>query len=111
MKETKLILILSLIVASYFFLHSAGMASFADDYVTRSGKSLYIEESNPHGQSLSNIHLKSSGFEHNHSESFEDRDPIKSVYISDLDGNLPDTTTLSTMLSHHHSFSLTKQNE
>jgi len=26
-------------------------------------------------------------------------------------GNLPDTTTLSTMLSHHHSFSLTKQNE
>ncbi len=87
MKETKLILILSLIVTSYFFLHSAGMASFADDYVTRSGKSLYIEESHPHGQSLSNIHLKSSGFEHNHSETFEDRDPIKSVYIGDLDGN------------------------
>lgn len=87
MKKAKLPLFLSLIVASYLLLHSIGMESLANEYVTRSGKSLYIEETHPQGQSLSHIHLKSSGFEHNLSETFEDRDPIKSVYIGDLDGN------------------------
>jgi hypothetical protein len=87
MKETNPILFLSFIVGSYILLHSAGMESFANEYITRSGKSLYIEETHPQGQSLSNLHLKSSGFEHNLFEVFEDRDPIKSVYIGDLDGN------------------------
>ena len=87
MKKAKLPLFLSLIVASYLLLHSIGMESLANEYVTRSGKSLYIEETHPQGQSLSHILLKSSGFEHNLSETFEDRDPIKSVYIGDLDGN------------------------
>ena len=87
MKKPKPILVLSLIVASYSLLHSADMESFANDYVTRSGKSLHIEETHPQGQSLSDIHLNSSGFDHNLSETFEDRDPIKSVCIGDLDNN------------------------
>jgi hypothetical protein len=87
MKKAKLPLFLSLIVVSYLLLHSMGMESLANEYVTRSGKFLYIEETHPQGQSLSHIHLKSSGFEHNLSETFEDRDPIKSVCIGDLDGN------------------------
>ena len=87
MKETNPILFLSFIVGSYILLHSAGIESFANEYITRSGKSLYIEETHPQGQSLSNLHLKSSGFEHNLFEVFEDSDPIKSVYIGDLDGN------------------------
>jgi len=33
------------------------------------------------------------------------------IILGNVLGNLPGTTTLSTMLSHHHSFSLTKQND
>ncbi|BHH82743.1 hypothetical protein LA52FAK_10320 [Desulforhopalus sp. 52FAK] len=63
------------------------MSCFANEYVTRSGKSLRIEETHPQGQSLSDIHLNSSGFDHNLSETFKDRDPIKSVLIGDIDEN------------------------
>lgn len=78
---------LLLIAATYFLLHFAGMDLPAGEYVTRSGKSLFIEESHPMGQSLSNIHLRSSGFEHDLSEIIEDSDPIKNIYIADLDKN------------------------
>jgi len=87
MKKAKPIVYLSFIVVSYLLLHSGNMECFASEYVTRSGKSLHIEETHPQGQSLSDIHLNSSGFDHNLSEAFEDRDPIKSVYIGDLDDN------------------------
>ena len=75
------------IAATYFLLHFTDMNLVAGEYVTRSGKSLFIEESHPLGLSLSNIHLKSSGFEHELSEILEDSDPINSVYIADLDKN------------------------
>lgn len=79
--------ILLLVAATSFLLHGAGMDLHAGEHVTRSGKSLFIEESHPLGQSLSNIHLKSSGFEYELSEILEDRDPIKNVFIADLDQN------------------------
>lgn len=79
--------ILLLLAATYFLLHGVGMDLRAGEHVTRSGKSLFIEESHPLGQSLSNIQLKSSGFEHDLSEILEDRDPIKNVFIADLDKN------------------------
>jgi len=78
---------LLLIVVSYLLLASTGLEACADEYVTLSGNSLSIEESHPHGQSLSNINLKSSGFNHNLFEVLEDSDPIESVYIGDIDGN------------------------
>lgn len=71
----------------YAALHSTDMDSWADEYVTRSGKSLHIAESHPQGQSLSDIHFNSSGFEHDLSETVEESDPIKDVYVADLDGN------------------------
>ena len=55
--------------------------------VTSSGKSLVIEERHPVGQSLSDISITSIGFEHNLSEMFPNRDPIRSVHVADLDGN------------------------
>ncbi len=61
--------------------------AFADQYKTRSGKTLFIEESQPRGQSLTTIHLKSSGFKNKLSEVFEDHDPIQNVYVGDIDGN------------------------
>jgi len=79
--------ILLILAATSFLLHGAGMELRAGEHVTRSGKSLFIEESHPLGQSLSNIHLNSSGFEHELSEILEDRDPIKNVLIADLDKN------------------------
>ena len=57
------------------------------EYLTSSGKSLRIEESHPVGQSLSDITVSSTGFEHNLSEVFKDRDPIKDVHVADLDTN------------------------
>lgn len=87
MKKTKKILIYLIIIANLFLLSSAGMALTAQEHVTRSGKSLNIIESHPQGQSLSNIHLESAGFEHNLSVIIEDSDPINNVYIADLDNN------------------------
>ncbi|MFT5726298.1 MAG: hypothetical protein ACI8PB_000416 [Desulforhopalus sp.] len=104
MKNTKLILFLSLIVASYSLLHSGDMEVFANEYVTRSGKSLHIEETHPQGQSLSDIHLNSSGFDHNLSETLEDRNPIKSVYIGDLDDNEFDEFYIITVSSGSGSY-------
>lgn len=75
------------IAVTFLLLHSAGTNLLAGGYVTRSGKSLFIEETHPLGQSLSNIHFKSSGFEHDLSVTIEDSDPIKNVYIADLDKN------------------------
>ena len=79
--------ILLILAATYFLLHGTGMDLRAGEHVTRSGKSLFIEESHPLGQSISNIHLNSSGFEHELSEILEDRDPIKNVLIAVLDQN------------------------
>lgn len=95
---------LLLITAAYFLLHLAGMDLIAGEYVTRSGKSLFIEESHPLGQSLSNIHLESSGFEYDLSEVLEDSDPIKNVYIADLDKNGFDEFYIITMSSGSGSY-------
>ena len=83
------LLYLSIIAAILLPLPSAGADNDAvsRQYVTRSGKSLLIEERHPIGQSLSDISITSTGFEHNLSEVFNDRDPINSVHVADLDSN------------------------
>ena len=81
------IFILLFIAAAYVLFSFSGMNLLAGEYVTRSGKSLMIEESHPLGQSLSTLHLTSLGFDHEFSEVIEDSDPIKDVYIADLDKN------------------------
>ena len=68
-------------------LWSAGADSIIREHLTRSGRSIVIQESHPVGQSLSKISIESKGFEHNFSEIFSDQDPISSVLVADLDGN------------------------
>ena len=68
-------------------LLAAGDDAIVREYLTSSGKSLRIEESHPVGQSLSDIAVSSTGFVHNLSEVFKDRDPIKAVHVADLDAN------------------------
>lgn len=66
---------------------SAGADSIVREHLTRSGRSIVIQESHPVGQSLSEISIESKGFEHDFSEVFSDQDPISSVLVADLDGN------------------------
>lgn len=66
---------------------SEGMDTITKEYLTRSGKSLVIEESHPVGQSLSDISLRSVGFEYELTEVINNLDPIKSVHVADLDAN------------------------
>lgn len=90
MNELKLFpLLLSLAITAATLLPLPSAAAEADsrEYATRSGKSLLIEERHPVGQSLSDIAVTSTGFEHDLSEVFTDRDPINSVHVADLDGN------------------------
>lgn len=54
-------------------------------YKTRSGKTISITETHPVGLSLSNIRISSEGFEHEFDETFKDADPIKDVFVADLD--------------------------
>lgn len=96
--------IVLVISGSCLLLQFAGMELRADEYVTRSGKSLFIEESHPLGQSLSNIQIKSSGFEHDLSEMVEDSDPITDVYVADLDKNGFDEIYIVTMSSGSGSY-------
>lgn len=86
-KLFQLLLYASIITAILLPAPSAGTDAISGEYVTRSGKSLLIEESHPVGQSLSDISIRSTGFEHNLSEVLSDRDPIKSVHVADLDNN------------------------
>ena len=80
-------LLFSLISAVLLPLPATAIDSISHKSVTRSGKSLVIEERHPVGQSLSDISITSIGFEHNLSEILPNRDPIESVHVADLDGN------------------------
>jgi hypothetical protein len=86
-KRSLFLLIAPTIIALLYPLPSAGEELTTREYKTRSGKSLLIEEGHPVGQSLSDISLRSTGFEHNLSEVLKDRDPIVSVHVADLDNN------------------------
>ena len=86
-KKVKRLIAFLFFVSIFCPLRAIGMDSLADEYVTRSGKRLFISESHPVGLSLSDISIKSSGFEHNISETIKDSDPIKGVYVADLDDN------------------------
>ncbi len=71
----------------YVIMCVSGGDVSAGEYQTRSGKSLIIKESHPLGQSLSDIHLRSSGFEFELNENIINSDPIQAVHVADLDGN------------------------
>jgi hypothetical protein len=86
--KNSLLLIPILVVAALFPpMNSLGGDSGVSRHLTRSGKSLLIEERHPVGQSLSDIFIRSEGFDHNISEVFDNRDPIHSVHVADLDEN------------------------
>ena len=76
-----------IMVAILFPIPSAGDDAKNREYLTRSGKSLLIKERHPVGHSLSDISITSTGFAHNRSEVFKNRDLIKSVHVADLDAN------------------------
>lgn len=59
----------------------------SSEYTTRSGKSIHVTETHPVGQSLSDVSIKTVGFEYNLEETLSDIDPIKDVHIADLDSN------------------------
>lgn len=56
-------------------------------YETKSGKWISIVEIHPVGRSLSSIRISSEGFEYEFNETVKDTDPIKEVFVADLDGN------------------------
>ena len=87
MKFFPLLLYLSIIASILLPEPSPGVDAIAREYLTRSGKSLLIEEHHPVGQSLSDIAVTSTGFAHNLSEVLKDQNPIKAVHVADLDAN------------------------
>ena len=87
LKQSPLLLSIPIIAAILPPLASAGMDTIFRQYVTKSSKSLLIEERHPVGQSLSDISIRSVGFAHELNEVFNDRDPIESVHVADLDAN------------------------
>jgi hypothetical protein len=103
-KQLRFLLYLPIISAILFPFPSAGDDSISREHLTRSGKSIVIEERHPVGLSLSDIYIKSSGFEHNLSETLHDRDPIKSVHVADLDGNGFDEIYIITVSSGSGSY-------
>ena len=58
-----------------------------EEYKTKTGKMIIISEAHPVGQSLSTIKISTKDFEHSHSETYENMDPISDVFIADLDDN------------------------
>lgn len=86
--KNTIFLCFSILLASLFlpFPIVAGEASIGE-YVTRSDKSLIIEERHPAGQSLSDILITSVGFEHSLIEVLRDQNPINTVFVADLDSN------------------------
>lgn len=86
-KHYSIFLCFPILTVIFIPVSSAGMDSISREYSTRSGISLVIEESHPVGQSLSDISLRSVGFDHELSEVIKNQDPIKSVHVADLDAN------------------------
>ena len=74
------------------------------EYKTNTGKIFSITEKHPYGQSLSTIEIESSGFEYNLDESIEDSDPIKEIFIDDLDDNGFDELYIITVSSGSGSY-------
>ena len=58
-----------------------------EEYKTKTGKTIIISETHPVGQSLSTVKISTKDFEHNRTETYENRDPISDVFIADLDRN------------------------
>jgi hypothetical protein len=57
------------------------------DIKTSTGKWISVIETHPVGQSVSDIRITTAGFEHELDETVEGADPIKDIFIADLDGN------------------------
>jgi hypothetical protein len=57
------------------------------EFETKTGKTIIITETHPIGQSLSNIEIKTKGFEHNRPEIYENVNPITDILMADLDNN------------------------
>jgi len=57
------------------------------EFKTKTGKTIFITESHPVGQSLSTIEINTVDFEHNYLEKYEDMDPITNIFVADIDSN------------------------
>lgn len=57
------------------------------EYATVSNRVLSIRETHPLGASLSDLHLRSRGFENELDEVVKDCDPLEQVFVTDLDNN------------------------
>jgi hypothetical protein len=86
-----LLLIVSIITTTAGLLSCSraqdSLPQSAKEYKTKTGKTIIISETHPVGQCLSTIKISTKNFEHNHSETYENVDPISDVFIADLDGN------------------------
>lgn len=56
-------------------------------YRTKTGKTIFVSETQSVGRSLTTIKISTNGFEHNFQEEYKDRDPVSDVFIADLDDN------------------------
>lgn len=56
-------------------------------FTTSTGKEISIKTSHPRGQSLNDIVISTSGFEHNLQDTLVDRDPVQHIFVDDLDQN------------------------
>ena len=78
---------ITLLLVMIWSLGHSDQGGFQREYKTKSGKTIRITETHPVSQSLSAIRIRSEGFEYEFDETFEDTDPIKDVFITDLDTN------------------------
>jgi hypothetical protein len=78
-----------LIAALLIVICISGFSSqgVSEVYQTSSGRSVRITETHPVGASLSNIRIQSEGFDHEFDETYVDADPIRDVFVADLDGD------------------------
>lgn len=86
MKKLQIILALILLLATLSSVcnEQAKQSVVAIEYKLNNGKSIFITESHPVGQSLSTIGIKSRGFEQELNELINDVDPISAVLVADL---------------------------
>lgn len=57
------------------------------EYDTATGKRIFIKETHPNGESMSDIEIKAQGFEHKKDIIVNDIDPVNHIITSDLDND------------------------
>jgi hypothetical protein len=87
MKLIKLHQVLAILASITICCGYSNAQEYQMEYQTKTGKTIFITETHPNGQSISNIKVVSQDFEYNLNETIQDADPVREVIIADLDGN------------------------